>query len=38
MASKYKGYMGKIMDVDLSSGKIGSFELSDRDSNGVPAK
>jgi aldehyde:ferredoxin oxidoreductase len=31
MASKYKGYMGKILDVDLSSGKIGTFELSDRD-------
>ena len=25
------GYMGKILDVDLSSGKIGTFELSDRD-------
>ena len=31
MASKYKGYMGKILDIDLSSGKIGTFELSDRD-------
>jgi aldehyde:ferredoxin oxidoreductase len=31
MASKYKGYMGKILDVDLSSGKIGTFEFSDRD-------
>jgi aldehyde:ferredoxin oxidoreductase len=31
MASKYKGYTGKILDVDLSSGKIGTFELSDRD-------
>ena len=31
MASKYKGYMGKILDVDLTSGKIGTYELSDRD-------
>jgi len=31
MASKYKGYTGKILDVDLSSGNIGTFELSDRD-------
>lgn len=31
MASKYKGYTGKILDVNLSSGKIGSYELSDRD-------
>ncbi|MGV8081695.1 MAG: aldehyde ferredoxin oxidoreductase family protein [Syntrophales bacterium] len=31
MASKYKGYMGKILDVDLTSGKIGSYDLSDRD-------
>lgn len=31
MASKYKGYMGKILDVNLSTGKIGTFELSDRD-------
>ena len=31
MASKYKGYMGKILDVDLSSGKIGTFVVSDRD-------
>ena len=25
------GYMGKILDLDLSTGKIGTFELSDRD-------
>ncbi len=31
MTSKYKGYMGKILDINLSSGKIGIFELSDRD-------
>ena len=31
MASKYKGYMGKILDVDLTSGKIGTYDLSDRD-------
>ncbi|MGC9324103.1 MAG: aldehyde ferredoxin oxidoreductase family protein [Desulfomonilia bacterium] len=31
MASRYKGYMGKILDVDLTSGKIGTYEVSDRD-------
>lgn len=31
MASKYKGYMGKVLDIDLSSGKIGQYEVSDRD-------
>lgn len=31
MASRYKGYMGKILDVDLTSGTIGTYELSDRD-------
>jgi hypothetical protein len=28
MASKYKGYMGKILDVDLTTGKIGTYDLS----------
>jgi aldehyde:ferredoxin oxidoreductase len=31
MASKYKGYAGRILDVDLTTGKIGEYELSDRD-------
>ncbi|MCK7466715.1 MAG: hypothetical protein MZU91_00255 [Desulfosudis oleivorans] len=31
MASRYKGYMGKILDVDLSTGKVGTYDLSDRD-------
>ncbi len=30
MTSKYKGYMGKILDVNLSTGKIATFEISDR--------
>ncbi|HDP25346.1 MAG TPA: aldehyde:ferredoxin oxidoreductase [Deltaproteobacteria bacterium] len=31
MASRYKGYMGKILDIDLTSGKTGTYEVSDRD-------
>jgi len=31
MASKYKGYMGKILDVDLTTGNVGEYNLSDRD-------
>jgi len=31
MASKYKGYMGKILDVDLTMGNVGEYNLSDRD-------
>jgi len=31
MASKYKGYMGKILDVDLSTGKTSEYPISDKD-------
>ena len=31
MASKYKGYTGKILDVDLSTGKTSEYSLSDKD-------
>jgi aldehyde:ferredoxin oxidoreductase len=31
MASKYKGYTGKILDINLTTGKIGTYEVSDRD-------
>lgn len=31
MGSQYKGYAGKVMDVDLSTGKVGEYPLSDRD-------
>lgn len=31
MASKYKGYAGKILDVDLTAGTIGEYPVSDRD-------
>jgi aldehyde:ferredoxin oxidoreductase len=31
MASKYKGYMGKILDVNLTTGVIGEYPLSDTD-------
>ncbi len=31
MATKYKSYTGKILDIDLSTGKIGEYEVSDRD-------
>ena len=31
MASKYNGYMGKILDIDLSSGKVGEYTVSDKD-------
>lgn len=31
MASRYKGYMGKVLDVDLGTGKVGEYELPDRD-------
>jgi aldehyde:ferredoxin oxidoreductase len=31
MPSKYSGYMGKILDVDLSSGYIDEYPVSDRD-------
>lgn len=31
MASIYKGYMGKMLDIDLTGEKIGEYEVSDRD-------
>ncbi len=31
MSTQYKGYMGKILDIDLTTGKIGEYNLSDRD-------
>ncbi|MBU0993334.1 MAG: aldehyde ferredoxin oxidoreductase family protein [Proteobacteria bacterium] len=31
MASKFKGYMGKMLDVDLTKGTIGEYPVSDRD-------
>ncbi len=29
MASRYKGYMGKVLEIDLTTGKIGEYEISD---------
>ncbi|HOJ30234.1 MAG TPA: aldehyde ferredoxin oxidoreductase family protein [Spirochaetota bacterium] len=31
MASKYKGYMGKIADINLSTGSVSEYPLSDED-------
>jgi len=31
MASKYKAYTGKVLDIDLSRGSIGEYPVSDRD-------
>ncbi|MBW1785119.1 MAG: aldehyde ferredoxin oxidoreductase family protein [Deltaproteobacteria bacterium] len=31
MASKYKGYAGKILDIDLTTSSIGEYPLSDSD-------
>jgi len=31
MASKYKGYTGKILDINLTTGVIGEYPLSDED-------
>ncbi len=31
MASKYKGYMGKVLDIDLSAGKKSEYPLTDED-------
>jgi aldehyde:ferredoxin oxidoreductase len=31
MASKYKGYAGKILDINLSTGSIGEYPLKDED-------
>jgi len=31
MATKYKGYMGNMLKIDLSTGKTGEFDVTDRD-------
>ncbi|MGQ9842140.1 MAG: aldehyde ferredoxin oxidoreductase family protein [Spirochaetota bacterium] len=31
MASKFKGYIGKICDINLSTGSVGEYPLSDED-------
>ena len=31
MATKFGGYMGKVMDVDLTTGSIGEYPLTDED-------
>lgn len=31
MKSKFKGYMGKILDIDLTTEKVGEYNLSDQD-------
>ena len=31
MASIYKGYMGKMLDINLTTGKVGEYQVSDRD-------
>jgi len=31
MASRYKGYAGKILDINLTSGVIGEYSFSDKD-------
>jgi aldehyde:ferredoxin oxidoreductase len=31
MASKYKGYTGKMLDINLTTGNIGTYEVSDHD-------
>ena len=31
MATKYGGYMGKVLDINLSTGLIGTYEVSDED-------
>ena len=31
MASKYKGYTGNILDINLTTGSVGTYEVSDRD-------
>ncbi|MEW5735576.1 MAG: aldehyde ferredoxin oxidoreductase N-terminal domain-containing protein, partial [Thermodesulfobacteriota bacterium] len=31
MATQYKSYTGRIADIDLSTGKVSDYELSDRD-------
>lgn len=31
MATKFKGYMGKVLDIDLTSGKVGEYPVTDED-------
>ena len=31
MASRFDGYMGKVLDIDLSTGSIGEYPVSDED-------
>ncbi|PKL35177.1 MAG: aldehyde:ferredoxin oxidoreductase [Spirochaetae bacterium HGW-Spirochaetae-1] len=31
MASKFKGYMGKMLDINLTEGTIGEYNVSDKD-------
>ncbi len=31
MKTKFKAYMGKVLDIDLSTGNIGNYEISDQD-------
>ncbi len=31
MATMYKGYMGSVLDVDLTSGKVGEYPVTDTD-------
>ncbi len=31
MGTSFQGYMGKILDIDLTSGTIGTYDLDDRD-------
>jgi len=31
MATRYKGYMGKMMDVNLATGKVGEYPVTDTD-------
>lgn len=31
MASRYDGYMGKVLDINLSTGEIGEYPVSDED-------
>jgi len=31
MPSKYQGYMGEMLDINLTSGTVGTYDVSDRD-------
>ncbi len=31
MATRYKGYMGKVLDIDLTSGTVGEYPVTDTD-------